>query len=319
MALTARDLAPADAAALAGLMRRIDADHPTGFCLGEPEARELMSGAESRFEGAFDGEHLVAFTAVMPGSPQSTGQRFILFGDVDPARLREGIGTLMLSRALEAARAVHRQVAPDLSATYAATALAGRADQAGLLTSAGFVPTGHSVMMVADLARPVAVPEAPRGLVASSFDPAAAEELRLAHNTAFGDHPDRTPMGPDFWELFMVRAAHNRHHLAAVARDEAGRVAGYVFAHEYTVPQSGGPGPELHVPYVGTLPHHRRRGVATWLLTRVLGLAREAGYATASLSVDTANPTGALGVYERAGFRHLYQQDSYELAEPLLP
>jgi hypothetical protein len=34
---------------------------------------------------------------------------------------------------------------------------------------------------------------------------------------------------------------------------------------------------------------------------------------TASLNVDTANPTGALGIYERTGFRQSYRQDFYHL------
>ena len=44
-------------------------------------------------------------------------------------------------------------------------------------------------------------------------------------------------------------------------------------------------------------------------------LGRDAGYDTASLNVDTANPTGALGIYERAGFRQSYRQDAYTLEE----
>ena len=35
---------------------------------------------------------------------------------------------------------------------------------------------------------------------------------------------------------------------------------------------------------------------------RVLREAREAGFDTASLGVDSQNPTGALGIYERTGF-----------------
>lgn len=92
-------------------------------------------------------------------------------------------------------------------------------------------------------------------------------------------------------------------------------MAAYVFAHEYAVPPSGGAGPEIHVPYVGTLPAHRGRGLATALLSRVLHLGRGAHYVSASLNVDTANPTGALGIYERAGFRQAYRQDSYHLDE----
>jgi len=46
----------------------------------------------------------------------------------------------------------------------------------------------------------------------------------------------------------------------------------------------------------------RRRGLASALVARSLLLLRERGMTSAWLGVDADNPTGALGVYERAGF-----------------
>ena len=46
----------------------------------------------------------------------------------------------------------------------------------------------------------------------------------------------------------------------------------------------------------------RRRGLAAALVARSLVLLRERGMESAILGVDAENPTGALGVYERAGF-----------------
>jgi ribosomal protein S18 acetylase RimI-like enzyme len=46
----------------------------------------------------------------------------------------------------------------------------------------------------------------------------------------------------------------------------------------------------------------RRRGLAAALVARSLVLLRERGMRSAILGVDAENPTGALGVYERAGF-----------------
>lgn len=280
------------------------------------EIREIMRDKpDSVFDGAFDGDDLVAYTTVMPGSPHEPCQRFTLFGDVDPQRLGEGIGTLMLGRSVDRARAIHADTAPGIPARYDGTALDGRDDQADLMAAAGFQPGRHSFLMVADLTPPIPTPALPDGVSVTGFDPAWAEELRLAHNTAFAGNPDGTPMGPDFWAMFMVRSAHSRHHLSAVARDRAGAVVGYVFAHEYAVAPSGCAGPEIHVPFVGTLPAHRRRGLAAGLLSTVLGRSRDVGYTSASLNVDSHNPTGALGIYERAGFRRRYRQDFYHLEE----
>jgi GNAT superfamily N-acetyltransferase len=46
----------------------------------------------------------------------------------------------------------------------------------------------------------------------------------------------------------------------------------------------------------------RRRGLAAALVARSLLVLRDRGMASAILGVDAENPTGALGVYERAGF-----------------
>lgn len=316
MGFATRDLTPEDTDALADLMLRIEADHPTGFCLSAGELGEVMRDTpDAVFEGAFDGDHLVAFTALMPGLPREQGQKMTLFGDVDPVRTGEGLGTLMLGRSVDRARAIHATVAPGTPMRCSGAALAGRDDQADLMRTAGFEQGRHTFLMVADLPEWLPAPAVPPGVTVEAFEPAVGEELREAHNAAFADYPDFTGISRNFWNMFMVNAVHNRHPLSVVARDPEGRVAAYVFAHEYAVPPSGGPGPEIHVPYVGTLPAYRGRGLATALLSRVLHLSRAAAYVTASLNVDTANPTGALGIYERAGFRQSYRQDSYHLDE----
>ncbi|MFM6850282.1 MAG: hypothetical protein ACKOVB_14405, partial [Terrabacter sp.] len=219
MVFTTRDLGPDDAESLAGLMARIEDDHPTGFCLADREVVELMTDLPgSVFSGAWDGAELVAYTTVLPGRPHDEGQRFTLFGDVDPRRLGEGIGTRMLAHSLDQARAIHREDAAHLPARYASQALAGRTDQADLLLSAGLSPGRHSFLMRAPLA--VDLPDLawPSEVRVSAFDPADAEELRSAHNAAFADYPEGSPSDPDFWQAFMIGASHARHDLSLVAR-----------------------------------------------------------------------------------------------------
>ncbi|CAN5592601.1 hypothetical protein BH23CHL10_BH23CHL10_01560 [soil metagenome] len=46
-----------------------------------------------------------------------------------------------------------------------------------------------------------------------------------------------------------------------------------------------------------------RRGLARGLITRSLLLLHERGMTSAALGVDGDNPTGALGLYEAAGFK----------------
>jgi ribosomal protein S18 acetylase RimI-like enzyme len=57
------------------------------------------------------------------------------------------------------------------------------------------------------------------------------------------------------------------------------------------------------VDWLGVLRSHRGRGVASALLREGFAVFRRRGLSTAGLSVDSANPTGAVSVYERQGMR----------------
>jgi mycothiol synthase len=55
----------------------------------------------------------------------------------------------------------------------------------------------------------------------------------------------------------------------------------------------------------------RKRGLASALVMRSLALLRDRGMTSAVLGVDADNPTGALGLYERAGFEVSYRQTAW--------
>jgi mycothiol synthase len=59
---------------------------------------------------------------------------------------------------------------------------------------------------------------------------------------------------------------------------------------------------DAHFMLIGTLRDYRKRGVASALIGHALRAAADQDYGRASLSVDSANPSGAFGVFERAGF-----------------
>lgn len=317
MSLQPRPVTTADALEVAALMARIAADHPTGFELAAGEVVELLTTYPGVvFEGGWDGDDLVAFTTLLPEEPSHGRHPFLMMGDVDPARLGEGFGSLMLERALAAARDIHERRAPSDAARFATRGLAGRADQADLFRAHGFVLHRHNFLMFSDL---LDLPRAdlPGDLTLGTIDAADVDELRAAHNVAFADYPDHHDAEEVRWAAFMVTAAHVRNDQSFVLRDPAhdDAVAAYVFTHEYGIAPSGAQGREAYVAYVGTVPDYRGRGLATSLLAHTLHSCRAAGYDSSSLDVDTANPTGALGIYERAGYSVRHRQDDYVLVE----
>ena len=60
---------------------------------------------------------------------------------------------------------------------------------------------------------------------------------------------------------------------------------------------------DAHFMLIGTVQGYRNRGVASALIGHALRAAADQDYGRASLSVDSANPFGAFGLFEKAGLR----------------
>jgi ribosomal protein S18 acetylase RimI-like enzyme len=63
---------------------------------------------------------------------------------------------------------------------------------------------------------------------------------------------------------------------------------------------------------VGTVPEHRRHGLARWLVAELMDRLRRAGAAHASLYVDALNHTRAYDVYTRLGFVVGFEAEVWE-------
>ncbi|MBA3781310.1 MAG: GNAT family N-acetyltransferase [Nocardioides sp.] len=316
MPFDVRRLDDTDAQDFAALAAAIEADHPTNLQLSAEEFIEIRELAGAVIEGAYDAGELVAWSGYLAQAPQGDGRRIQVVGDSHPDHVGRGLGTLMGARALAAARARHAIDAAELPATYVTRMGAGRTDQARLLASLGYRIERYRFTMIAELDGLEIPPVRHAGYGLVPFGPADSELLRVAHERAFDDYPVPSAMTSDVWDGFMIRARHTRHGLSSWLRNESGDVAAYLFTHEYGAPLSGrNDGRETYVPYLGTLPAHRGRGLASALMSHTLLAARDQGVARMSLEVDAHNPTGALGFYERAGFRTVACFDECTITE----
>jgi mycothiol synthase len=226
-------------------------------------------------------------------------REFRLWGAVDPAYRRRGIGTALLAdserRALgsDAARASSRPI------SLGAWGAAGRPG-AHLLERHGY----EVVRWFFDMVRPsldeIAEVELPAGF---ALRPVAAEQypqLWRANREAFRDHWG----GSDESEAAMHRFfddPSNDPSLWVIAWDGdeiAGGIINAVHAEENEALglRRG------WLSSVFTRRPWRRRGLARALIARSLVLLRDRGMTTAALGVDADNPSGALGLYESAGF-----------------
>jgi ribosomal protein S18 acetylase RimI-like enzyme len=148
----------------------------------------------------------------------------------------------------------------------------------------------------------VALPDAlvPAGTEIVGFTAERSADARLVRNEAFRDHWGSTESTVEEWDQFIgYNAFRPAFSFLAYAGTEP---LGLIIGHEYDAYAEATGVHDLYIPLVGTRRTARKRGIASALLTRALTEARAAGFTAASLGVDADSLTGALGLYERAGF-----------------
>jgi mycothiol synthase len=300
-----RPVTRADAAALAEVMAAAEAVDRTEEHLNTADLLEEMDNpmidlATDWTVAEVEGR-VVGHSGLAPRAVVDRTVRVGIEGAVHPEHRRRGIGTALLDRMVARARAYaeERGARPVL----VSSAPSDVPDVEIVLARHGMKPRRWQFVMTADLAHVGAPPELPPGYLLATWEGLDPEEIRLAHNRAFVDHPGWTPWSAEMWDQWVTSARSTRPALSLVARDEDGAIAAYVQSAEYDAVQEATGIREAFVGKVGTVPDHRRRGLADVLLRTALHHYRAAGYDRAALDVDSENPTGALGLYERAGFR----------------
>ncbi|HEX7171504.1 MAG TPA: GNAT family N-acetyltransferase [Candidatus Limnocylindria bacterium] len=221
---------------------------------------------------------------------------------VDPSVRRRGIGTVMLRRNEAEARelaATHEADRPRAHGFGTADTSAGAPI---LAERSGYTP----VRWFADMERSLTdelpeVPELPDGLEIRAVSAADAPAIWRADHDAFRDHWGgfddseasyrRWIESPDFQPERMVVAWDGEEVAAAVLN------AVYPEENRQLGLKRG------WLDSVFTRRAWRRRGLARALIVRSLHRLRSEGLEAAALGVDAANPSGAFGLYESAGFR----------------
>ena len=257
---------------------------------------------------------VVGHSGLLPRAPADGKVRVSIEGAVHPDHRRTGIGSHVVPRMV--ARAHEYALERGLEAVVAASAPSTNTDLESVFRRIGLLPERWQFEMVADLHQEGVGSEAPvvpDGYTLATWEDADQEEMRAAHNRAFIDHYGFTPWGPDMWRQWVSGSRNYRPELSLVLRDDRGAVAAYIQASEYDAVFEATGRRDVFLSKVGTAPELRRRGLASQLLRIALHRYREAGLDQSSLTVDSENPTGALAVYERAGFRTTMRWTNYRL------
>jgi mycothiol synthase len=226
-------------------------------------------------------------------------REYRVFGTVAPTARGQGIGTALLAD-LEARAgalaATHRQ---DRERVLMSVAPAGRPAEA-LLRENGYLTERWFIDMVRPTLDAIAEPPMPEGLELRPVTADQHETIWRANREAFRDHwggsdesieqlsrilgdPDTdTSLWLIAWDGDEI-AGGVWNDIHAAENEELGLLRGWLSS-------------------VFTRRAWRRRGLAGALIGRSLSLLRARGMTSAALGVDADNPSGALGLYETAGF-----------------
>jgi ribosomal protein S18 acetylase RimI-like enzyme len=126
------------------------------------------------------------------------------------------------------------------------------------------------------------------------------------HNRSFADHWRFSP------RLEAELVTGRPPQLSLIAITEAGAPAAVTLAHIESYSEDARHQPVGLVASVGTIPEHRRRGLAKWLVAEALQRLRRKGARSSSLYVDGWNHTRAFDGYEKLGFVLSFQSEVWE-------
>jgi ribosomal protein S18 acetylase RimI-like enzyme len=136
------------------------------------------------------------------------------------------------------------------------------------------------------------------------------ETLNWLANTCFKDDPLYVPETVE-----ETRRAHVDKSLYqwqkfffAVADDRDVGYVGLAIDEKYNVEHDVKTG---FVTWIGVLPGYRRRGIGTRLLLHSFSVLKAMGMTSASLDTEDSNPTRAITLYEKVGFRVLQEYVTY--------
>lgn len=245
-------------------------------------------------------------------------RRARLNGCVLPSRRRQGIGSAVLRWELAHAREWDAASRRDDHGPLVVRVFgpSEQEDLARLMQNHGLVVERYFYEMCRrfDAAEPV-VTAPPTGIRITDWDPARSNEVNTVLNETFAEHWGHVDTDDQAWQEEMAEHSFRpQWTVLAVdtATDELVGVAKNA-AYEQDWPVQGFS--EGYTDALGVRKTYRGRGIASALLTASMQRFAQAGLDAAGLSVDTANATGALRLYESLGYRPVARTCAYRLAD----
>jgi mycothiol synthase len=289
---------------LAGLIAAIESVDHQDEHLGEQDLLEEFDDPEADYPrgstAVYDGDTMVGGCVLRPRTRAEPVHEMPHFGGVHPAYRERGIGSALLDWAERAAVPLHERRFPGHRLTLVGQCLARNDGAVTLFREHGYRQTRWFLRMSYDLANGLPAARVPAGIDIVGFTADRSQDARLVRDDAFRDHWGSTEDTDETWAHFIASQAF-RPAYSFLAYDGS-EPLGLIVSHEYDSYTRATGRRELYIPTVATRRAGRGRGIATALLSQALHAARSDGLVKAVLDVDADSPTGAVGLYQRAGF-----------------
>jgi mycothiol synthase len=305
--VTWRPLTSGDAKASADLLNAIETVDKIGENYNEEDTLQELVDPYTDLKraslGAFDGDVMVGYMKTTYKPAAEEVHRVIIDGGVHPDYRRRGVGTVLVEAGVAAAKVLHALHHPTLKLVVDVHKGEHVVGVAELVHAQGFEPARYFQHMEHPLGDAIPDTAIPDGLRVEPWSEQNDEDFRMIRNESFKDHWGSVPMPADAWKNKITNHTF-RPEVSFLLRDVAnGAPAGMLVTMHWEADTVATGVRDAHFMLIRTLRDYRKRGVISALIGHALRAAADQDYGRASLRVDSANPFGAFGVYEKAGFK----------------
>jgi mycothiol synthase len=313
MGFDGRPLAPGDAGDWVALLTAIANADGSDDHTSEQDVQEAFGHPRHDFArgsvAIYDGRTMIGYGMLTLRGVADPEHTILHEGGVHPSYRGRGLGAELLDWAEQAAVPLHNDLFPGRQLLLSSGCLSTNAGAVALHEQRGYRPVRWFHSMVRDLSAPLPAAEIPAGVAIVGFVPDLAEHARQIRNESFRDHWGSTETSAESWAYFLASSAF-RPGLSFLAY-QGSEPLGMLIGQEYEAYHERTGHRDLHIALVGTRAAGRKRGIATALLMTAMSAARANGYDRASLGVDADSLTGAVRLYERAGFTVAHTWTAY--------
>lgn len=280
-------------------------DHPSYALIREDVADDFSSAhieaASDTLIAIDDAGRAVGYGSVACSPARELFVRSTIEGTVHPDFRGRGLGRALLTWQEQRARQQFAQIDSNADGWIINFLSDAAASAIALFERHGFATARHYWELHRPLSQPIDEVALPDGIRTVGLREVAADALLAAKNDAFRDHWGSLPLNAEQWSKVLKRRTL-RPDLSVIAVTETGEIAGFLLTEVDESSWAAQGFSSAYIELVGVPRAHRGRRIAPAILAEALRRIRAEGLDRAVLDVDAANPTGALGLYQRSGF-----------------